>query len=141
MCPSSGLWGGGLDCDSQFTIPPGKKQLPVVGCIEESVKQQILCQIKPREMHITQHQCNFITIYLRNNVRQPPKNGKIALVLATNCGCEVKHVSPKRNEFQDKSHKYNILVTFIFKFKCIGILDQLILTSNASNFSFESSLA
>jgi hypothetical protein len=32
----------------------------------------------------------------------PPKNGEIALLLATNRGCVVKYVSQKRNESNNK---------------------------------------
>jgi len=46
----------------------------------------------------------------------PPKNGEIALLLATNRGYVVNCVSQKRNWSSDKSRWYNIFLTFIFKY-------------------------
>jgi len=49
----------------------------------------------------------------------PPKNGEIALLLATNRGYVVKCVSQKRNWSSDKSRWYNILITFIIQHESI----------------------
>jgi len=65
--------------------------------------------------------------------------GEIALVLAINRGCVVKYVSQKRNESNDDSQEYNIFVTFIIKFKCTSIVDQLITASNGSHVCSERS--
>jgi len=45
----------------------------------------------------------------------PPNDGEVALWSATNCWYVVKCVSQKRNQSNNKTQWYNVLVTFIFK--------------------------
>ena len=52
-----------------------------------------------------------------------PKNGEIAMWSSTRVVKYKYDVSQKQNGLNDKYQWYNILVTFISKFKCASIID------------------
>jgi len=66
---------------------------------------------------------SFLWVLAHARTSCPPKNGEIALWLATNRGCVVKYVSQKWNESNNKYTWFNILVIGMMKFNCTRILD------------------
>jgi len=74
-------------------------------------------------------------IYMYTHVYLP-KDGEIALWSATNRWYVVKCVSQKRNQSNNKTQWYNILVTFIFKFSSGQYETKIYLLSNLSNCRF-----
>jgi len=79
---------------------------------------------------------NFLISSVSFNGAFLPKDGIIALWLATNRWYVVKFVSQKRNQSNNKNQWYNILVTFIFKLNCHQYETKIWLLSNLSNCRF-----